>query len=146
MINKKLVHLVLLLSSLLPCFLSQELVAQTTKYTVKSEDTVYGLAKRNHTTIDEIYQLNPELKRRELRQGEVIILPDKSIMRQPQELKQETSARYIKHRIAKGQTLSAISRQYGVSVADILKMNPEISADRYPEGFILLVPKLATLR
>ncbi|GAD06942.1 hypothetical protein HQ45_01300 [Porphyromonas crevioricanis] len=119
----------------------QQAEAQSSKYTVKPEDTIYGLARRYHTTQEEIYRLNPSLASRGLRAGEVIVLPDgKNTANSTSSAQLSNGGKYIKHRIARGETLTAIARQYGVSVADILKINPEISADRYPEGFILLLP------
>jgi len=47
------------------------------------------------------------------------------------------------HTIAKGQTLSSVARQYGVSIADIQKANPGLDADKISIGQKIKIPGAA---
>lgn len=108
--------------------------AQTEKHYVGKKETVYGIAKKYNTTEETLLKLNPELRNRTLRSGEFIMVPSlKSTSKTP-------PLSLLKHRIKPGETLTAIAKIYGVSIDDILKLNPEITRDSYNAGFILLIP------
>ena len=51
-----------------------------------------------------------------------------------------------KHTIQAGETVSSISRMYGVSLSDILKLNPTIgNGDHIEQGQVLIIPGTATV-
>ncbi|MDR0896237.1 MAG: LysM peptidoglycan-binding domain-containing protein [Oscillospiraceae bacterium] len=48
---------------------------------------------------------------------------------------------YISYTIAKGQTLYAIARQFGITVAEILAANPALDVQLYYAGDVICIPK-----
>ncbi|MBP3840918.1 MAG: LysM peptidoglycan-binding domain-containing protein [Bacilli bacterium] len=84
-------------------------------YTVKSGDSLYNIARRYETTVDEIIKLN-KLSTINLSIGQKLLVPetDESVTRLPS---------YINYRVQKGDSLWSIAKKYNTTVNDILKDN-----------------------
>ncbi|MDR1190216.1 MAG: LysM peptidoglycan-binding domain-containing protein [Verrucomicrobiales bacterium] len=90
-------------------------------YTVKKGDTLYGLGRAHGVSVDEITKANPGLNARSLTVGRNIEIPD-----QPGATVSGTNSpppapavRLVK----KGDTLTAIAKQYQVTVSDLMAWN-----------------------
>lgn len=101
-------------------------------YTVKAGDTLFSLAKQFGTTVKAITDVNPGIDPRHLAIGQKICIPKR---RCPQ----GTSVYVVK----KGDTLSAIARQFNTTVQEIVKVNPGIDPNRLVIGQEICVPKKA---
>ena len=108
------------------------------EHTVQPHETLYGLAKKYNTTGQEIMRLNPSLSQG-LKAGQVIVVPASN---EDNSLKiQVTDTTYVSHEVKKKETLYSISKQYGVTIDDILKANPKYDGN-LRKGDILRIPSI----
>lgn len=85
---------------------------ELSQYTIKSGDTLYSLAKKYETTIEEILYTN-EMTSYEIKKGETLSLPIDSGTNQVGEF----------YTVVPGDTLWGISHRYGVSTEEISREN-----------------------
>ena len=86
-------------------------------YTVKSGDSLYSIARRYNTTVDEIMKLN-YLSTVNLKVGQVIRIPE---MFTPDS--EMILPEYINYTVKKGDSLYSIAKQYNITVNDLIKDN-----------------------
>ena len=86
-------------------------------YTVKSGDTLYGIARKYNTTVDEIMKLN-YFKNTTLQPGQVIRIPEMYFKEDEMFL-----PNYVNYTVKKGDTLYSIARNNYVSVDTLIKDN-----------------------
>ncbi|MFV0365995.1 MAG: LysM peptidoglycan-binding domain-containing protein [Mangrovibacterium sp.] len=90
---------------------------QVKSYTVKSGETIYSICKQYGITQDELQVANPSLNGN-LRSGQIIQIPvmqDKVV---------ESQIKFENHKVKRKETLYGISKEYGVTVDDIIRYNP----------------------
>lgn len=120
-----------------PCF-----AATTVPYTVKKGETIYGISKSHGITVGELLEYNPSA-RDGLRTGDVLVLPSKDASAPDNaagEMTQKELAVAKKktyHTIAKGQTLYSIAKSYGLTLDELLRLNPGIDSTDYKAGMVL---------
>ena len=85
---------------------------------VKSGQTLYALARRYGTSVKKINEANPALQQG-LKVGQTLKVPFEKTIVVPKKVAQAAKT----HSVARGETLYAISRKYGVSVDDLKRMN-----------------------
>lgn len=121
----------------LPC-----IAAKTVSYTVKKGETIYGISKSHGVSIEELLKYNPSA-RDGLKAGDVLTLPvgDDSPADTAEEgmTKKELAAAKKKtyHTIAKGQSLYSIAKSYGLTLDELLKLNPGVDSSDYKPGMVL---------
>lgn len=95
-------------------------------HTVVKGDTLYSLAKKYGTTVNEIVALNPSIE-----DGQSIKIGQTYVMKSDKKLTGKSVAKsqngYIEHTVVKGDTLYSLSKRYGTTVAEVVAMNPEIT-------------------
>ena len=90
-------------------------------YKVEKGKTLYSISKTFQVSQDEILSMNPELTDG-LKAGISIRIPVKKTTTEP-----EIPAKsYQIHKVKQQETAFGIAKMYGISVADLEKMNPEI--------------------
>lgn len=100
------------------------------KHTVAPKETVYSISKFYNTTIAEIEDNNPEVKNG-LSIGQVLTISVKKGWVKPQET--------VLHEVKAQETKYGIARQYGITVEELEKKNPEIVGKELPLGFVLVI-------
>ena len=90
-------------------------------YTVKKGDTLYGIARKYNTTVDEIMNLN-YFKNTNITPGDIIRIPE--IYTKEEEIYMPN---YINYIVKKGDTLYSIANNYGIDVNMIIKDNALIT-------------------
>ena len=108
-------------------------ILDTGKYIIKPEDTKYGVSKKFGLTIEELEELNPQLKD-DFIIGTVIAITKKG---KKEILKEKTQ--YEQYTIKPKETLYGVSKKFNVSQMEILKLNPILS-DGFKEGIIINIP------
>jgi LysM repeat protein/ABC-type branched-subunit amino acid transport system substrate-binding protein len=100
-------------------------------------ETIYFLSKKYSVSENAIVQSNPGIDINKLPLGYEIAIPRKEFMNEKQDfISQKTEAYY--HKVSKGETMSSIARQYGVTVRELRKGNKDI---RFPQvGDYLVIP------
>ncbi len=100
-------------------------LAQT--YTVAPGDTLYSIARRYGTTVEELMRLN-RLQTSRLEVGQVLVLPKSSAETPPST-----------HIVAPGETLYSIARRYGTTVEELMRLNG-LETFLLKVGQVLLLP------
>jgi|GEM_PF-595384 LysM repeat protein len=113
------------------------------EHEVQKGETLYGIAKKYGTTIEEIVQLNPDVSKG-IQVGQKIIIP----------VRAETSADYrdekpkkssnvnnniIKHTVKKGETIYGLCKMYGISQEKFYELNPDVKQYGLKEGQEILI-------
>lgn len=108
------------------------LYAQTTRdvHVVRSGETLYRIGKQYGVTVAELYKLNPSA-REGIRPGDRLILPAGA----------DASEEPEYYDIKKGDTLYSIARRLGVTVSELMALNPSLkSPDQIAVGMIIRLP------
>ncbi len=127
---------------------------ETFEHTIVRGESLYSISKTYGVSIQSIIDLNPGSDKG-IRAGDKLNIPQgykkKSKKQEKKTVKTEPPTKvvdpvtttppsaddFIFHTIARGETLTAISRQYGVDIATILKLNPGISPQRIKAGEVI---------
>jgi LysM repeat protein len=96
-------------------------------YTVKAGDTFWSIARDHNITVDVLEKANPTVSATSLSIGQVLNLS----------VKPATGGTYT---IKKGDTLWDIAEAYGVSVSDLEKVNPNVTAKALYVGQVINLP------
>ncbi|PIF02652.1 MAG: hypothetical protein CR965_00370 [Paludibacter sp.] len=99
-------------------------------YQVQAGEGLYSISKKFNISQEEIKQVNGQIKNG-LKAGESILVPKR--------VKQ--TDRYFLHKVTDKQTLFAIGQQYGVSVQDIVQLNPNLDKVGLLSGTTIKIPK-----
>jgi LysM repeat protein/ABC-type branched-subunit amino acid transport system substrate-binding protein len=104
---------------------------------VKKGETLFSIAKAYIVTVSDITTANPDAVV-EIKIDQVLRIPV-ATMRKEEVIVKKNDEQII-HIVAMGQTLYSISRIYGVSVAEIEKLNPEVKIDSLQINQVLKIP------
>jgi cell wall-associated NlpC family hydrolase len=114
---------------------------------VEAKETLYSLAKKYNVSMESICDLNPELKTGNLKVGAKL----KFVNPNPMPLQEETAvviedkkntmdATEVVHKVLPKETLYRISKQYGIKVEEIIKLNPGVE-NGLPVDYLLIIKK-----
>jgi murein DD-endopeptidase MepM/ murein hydrolase activator NlpD len=94
-------------------------------YVVKEGDTLFSIAKKFKMNINDIYQLNPDLKDRPLYIGDKITVYKTSSTENSNdwEEKSEVIFQQKKYRVKKGDSLYSIAKRFNTSVEHLIQLN-----------------------
>lgn len=118
------------------------------KHRVKRKETLFSISKKYGVSVDDIKKFNKHLYSKELKKGEKINIPInlKTIVTEAVENntnENNTSPEVAKHTVVTKETKYGIARKYGISIAKLEQLNPNLSAG-LKIGDILIVPGTAT--
>lgn len=100
------------------------------KHTVLAKETLYSISKLYSIAVSDIENANPEVKNG-LSIGQVLNIPVKKGWVKPQET--------ILHEVKAQETKYGIAKQYGITIEELEKKNPEIIGKELPLGFVLVI-------
>ena len=112
---------------LVPTSIEDSINSQT--YVVKSGDTLYSIAKKFNTTVDNLKKIN-NLSNNILSVGQVLIVSNKQ---------SEDIPTTINYTVVKGDSLWSIARKYNITVDELKKVN-NLSSNLLSIGQILKIP------
>lgn len=92
-------------------------------HTVQKGETFYQIAKQHAVSPDALAQANPNIQPTHLHPGDILRLPSASASTPAPSPVPSTPTRPLSVKIQKGDTLSKISRQHGVSLKDLRRWN-----------------------
>ncbi len=100
-------------------------VAGAATHSVKKGETLYSLSREYGVTVNEIAAANPGIGSRSLKPGDLVKIPEAtpSLEKSGNGKQPESSEAPVSCVVKKGDTLSSISRQSGVSPAEIMRFN-----------------------
>lgn len=115
----------------------------TINHTVKMGETAYSIATAYQTTVEEIYRLNPDSKTK-INVGQILRVPS-NITTTPQAPTNYNYGVSHKHIILAKETLFSVSKQYNITVAELLKANPGLSEASFSIGKEINIPEQTTV-
>ncbi|WP_298115100.1 peptidoglycan endopeptidase [Flavobacterium sp.] len=123
-------------------------------HAVKAKETLYSISKKYGVTMETLCELNPELKTSNLKTGMKLQLPNMEEATVPEKvLKEENkvvetinvasaepmvSNVDIVHKVLPKETLYGISRQTGVSIEEITRLNPSVANGLKIDQFLII--------
>lgn len=105
-------------------------------HTVKMGETAYSIATAYQTTVEEIYRLNPDSKQK-INVGQILRVPN-NISTSAQSYGNEVSHKHI---ILAKETLFSVSKQYNITVAELLRANPGLNETNFGIGKEINIPE-----
>lgn len=120
------------------------------KHRVKRKETLYSIAEKYGVTVDDIKRHNKHLYSKQLKKGEKLQIPlgIKPVETQVTEVVESTTdsstANMAKHTVQAKETKYGIARKYGITIAELDALNPEVPAN-FPIGTVLNVPTEAVV-
>ena len=105
---------------------------QYTSHAVKKGETVYSISKQYNTSVETIYNLNPEV-RNGLKLNSILIMPGSGSVK-------TISQKFKNHRVKRKETLYSIAQLYNISVEDIKKYNKKLYSRSLKKGEKLRIP------
>ena len=104
----------------------------TIQYTVRYGDTLSQIAYQYGTTVAELVRLNSIVNPNLIYVGQILTIPSRS---------SSSGSRYITYRIVYGDTLWGISRRYGTTVAELVRLNNIANPNLIYAGETLKIPR-----
>ena len=125
---------------------ASQAATKTVKHTIKNGETLYTIAHKNHTTIEEVRKVNGLKKGDTLKLGRVLKVPTntyfpnkkKKIAKKTNTKKSTKSAKYA---IKNGDTLFTIARKHHTTIEEVRKANGLKKGETLKLGRVLKVPK-----
>jgi len=111
--------------------------SKTVKHTIKSGESLYTIAKKNHTTIATLCKLNGIKKSEVLKIGHTIKVPgNKTAHKSKKRIakKQTTKIKTAKYVVKSGDTLSGIAQKHHTTVSSLRKLNHLRSTESIKPG------------
>ena len=93
-----------------------------TYYEVKPKQGKWRVAYDHGITIDELERLNPEIKNETLKVGQKLVVP-KYVVTQEEKRDNE---HYIYHDVLPKETMYGLSKQYNITIEEMIALNPEL--------------------
>lgn len=114
---------------------------------VESGESLYTIAKKYDTSIEELREANPQLDSDNLQLGEFLTLP-KGVKKQEEEKLSKAERRKIdklqgklqKHTVASGESFYVIAKKYNVSVDELKKVNPQFENGKLDVTDVVFIP------
>ena len=106
-----------------------EVLTPISTYTVKSGDTLYSIANRYNTTVNELMSLN-NLTTSVLSVGQTLKVPTST----------SSANNYVEYVVKSGDSLYIISQRYNTTVDELKKLN-NLSSNLLSIGQVLKIPK-----
>lgn len=104
--------------------------------TVKTGDTLFSMAKKYNTSVENIMNENPGVSANNFKAGSVIRITPNSSKLVPTE---RTITGFYPYEVKQGDTFYSISREKGVSVAEIIASNPGVG--NLKKGSFIYIPE-----
>lgn len=133
----------LLAHSLISGVASQEASSGHKEHIVSAGQTLYGISKIYKVRLDELYKLNPDCVNG-LKSGDKILIPnaqDLSSAVGTQQRSADTTPHQTlaAHTIEPKETLYSVSKLYGLTVQELLDLNPGLSIESFQIGRVVQV-------
>jgi LysM repeat protein len=109
-------------------------IANPKTHVVAAKETLFGIEKKYGLTDEALKNANPDLEKNGLKLGQTLVIPSDNIVKKVKPKEEKT----VYHEVLTKETKYSIAKQYGISIEELEKKNPEIVAG-LPVGFKLLI-------
>ncbi|MHC0445587.1 LysM peptidoglycan-binding domain-containing protein [Flavobacterium sp. 3-218] len=107
------------------------------KHVVQPKETLFGLSKQYHVSVEAIQNANQEILASGLQIGQELIIPQNSDHNLKSEISGSSKAT---HQVVAKESLFSIARQYNVSVQDLENLNKDILINGLQIGQTISIP------
>ena len=114
---------------------TENILPGTQKYTVKPQETKFGIARKFGVSIAELEDLNPNLEE-SLKVGTTLVVPDKAVIENA-EIDDENFQYY---EVKPKEGFYRLKAKFGLSEEQVISLNP-YAKDGLKDGMILKIPK-----
>ncbi len=143
---KKIYKLLVVLSL---AVISTQAAIKTTKHKIKNGETLYTIAHKNHTTIEEVRKENGLKKGEMLKLGRVLKVPQNTYFPNKKTskkvakkvTKKKISHTFAKHKIKNGETLYTVAHNNHTTIEEVRKANGLKKGETLKLGRVLKVPQ-----
>jgi len=111
-------------------------LSKYTYYEVQPKEGKWRVAYDHGITIDELERLNPEIKDETLKVGQKLVVPRFITSKEPQ----RDELHYYYHEVQPKETMYSLSKQYNISIDDLIAENPELQ-EGLKFGQTIKIPK-----
>jgi LysM repeat protein len=119
--------------------------AAARSHTVAAKETLYGIEKTYNISDEDLKKANPFLEKDGLQIGQILLIPSKNGNKVA--VGTAVNQNQIFHEVLPKETKYSIAKQYGITIEELEKKNPEVVAN-LPVGYKLLIkgtaPKVAS--
>ena len=109
------------------------------KHIVQKGETLYAISKKYNVSVDDIKKANKGLGESLSLNQEILIPIRRNTQNADSAYVPKNKSDYLEVTVQKGQTLYSISKSYGVSLNDLIAINPTIE-NGLKEGQIIYIP------
>jgi LysM repeat protein len=113
-------------------------------HTVTTKETLYGIQKTYNVSEVELKKANPFLEKDGLQIGQILVIPAKNGAK-IETVKTVMPQKSVFHEVMPKETKYSIAKQYGITVEELEKKNPDVVAN-LPIGYQLLVKGTASTK
>ncbi|HEY1194023.1 lytic transglycosylase [Flavobacterium sp.] len=121
----------------IPVHSSENATSKQQTHIVEPKETLFGLAKQYHISVEAIQNANQEILANGLQIGQELIIPQNSDTSNKSETAISSKAT---HQVVAKESLFSIARQYNVSVQDLENLNKDILQNGLQIGQTILIP------
>lgn len=110
---------------------------------VKAKETLYSIAREYEVTVPQLEEWNSELLKEGLKKGQEIIVGKETLPVNENYLEVQNTKNTIEtfsHKIQPQETLYGISKKYGITIEDIIALNPD-AKDGLKNGTVLTLKR-----
>jgi LysM repeat protein len=123
---------------------SKKTISQVKTHKVEPKETLYGIENKYGVSDEALKKANPDLEKLGLQIGQTLIIPSNTGAKTTV----TTSEKAVYHEVLPKETKYSIAKQYGITIEELEKRNPEIIPN-LPIGYKLIIkgtaPKVAAL-
>jgi LysM repeat protein len=123
---------------------SKKTISQVKTHKVEPKETLYGIENKYGVSDEALKKANPDLEKLGLQIGQTLIIPSNTGVKTTV----TTSEKAVYHEVLPKETKYSIAKQYGITIEELEKRNPEIILN-LPIGYKLIIkgtaPKIAVL-
>ena len=117
------------------------------KHRVKRKETLFSIAQKYNITVEDIKKYNKHLYSKGLKKGEKLRIPIIPKSQSTSEVTTHTDTligNTKSHTILAKETKYGIARKYGITIAELETLNPDVPAN-FPIGTVLKVPNTSVI-
>ena len=133
-LKPKSVLLIPLISLKVALTVPEKSTQEVTTHQVQPKETLYGIQKKYGVIDEALKQANPFLEKDGLQIGQVLTIP----LNKTKKVVTESTEKAVYHVVLPKETKYSIAKQYGISLQELERKNPEVVTS-LPEGFKLLI-------
>lgn len=113
---------------------TQKVSTQAKTHKVEPKETLFGIEKKYNVSDEALKKANPELEKLGLQIGQTLVIPSNS----GSKTLAPTTEKIVYHEVLPKETKYSIAKQYGISIEELEKRNPEVIPN-LPIGYKLII-------